>query len=79
VTTPVVCANCGAPLNRQWWDASKRAFDCRSCGYLTGPQGEPMGKPERKRIDRRLVVFIVFAVVALILLYLFVPGFRELG
>jgi hypothetical protein len=37
-----------------------------------------MGKPARRRVDRRLVVFLALVVVSLLLLYAFVPGVREL-
>jgi hypothetical protein len=70
MTTPTTCSNCGAMLNKHWFDHELRAYQCRVCNHLTGPEGQAIGIPEKKSARSRGPLFVAIAVVAIIGLFI---------
>jgi hypothetical protein len=70
MTAPITCSNCHAALTKQWWDHTLRAYQCRVCNHLTGPEGQALGPAPRATMRSRGLLFLVVAVLAVVGLFI---------
>jgi hypothetical protein len=66
MTAPTTCSNCHATLMKQWWDHGLRAYQCRVCNHLTGPEGQALGPAPKASARNRGWLFLGIAVLAII-------------
>jgi hypothetical protein len=77
MATALTCSNCQAMLVKQWFDHGLRAYDCRVCGYLTGPEGQALGPRPKQTLRSRGLLFIAVAIGVLALLLIAYPQLAE--